>query len=130
MTVDTPFGDGVIHTQRVPVSYALAAAAGFFVLLASKNLYDHDYVTGGLCMIATQVALTYAQAIYRARPRPMSDPVLTAIAICVLTVTIDRRGLVGVLWTPPLMLMLHLVTNRRASATFDFCAVLIAVGMT
>ena len=130
MTVDTPFGDGVIHTQRVPVSYALAAAAGFFVLLASKNLYDHDYVTGGLCMIATLVALTYAQAIYRARPRPMSDPVLTAIAICVLTVTIDRRGLVGVLWTPPLMLMLHLVTNRRASATFDFCAVLIAVGMT
>ncbi len=128
--MDTPVGAGVIDTQRVPVSYALAAAAGFFVLLAGKNFLDRDLITGGLCMIAMVVALAYAQAIYRARPRPMSDTVLTAIAVCVLTVTIDRRGLVGVLWTPPLMLMLHLVANKWASAVFDAAAVLIAVVMT
>ncbi len=128
--MDTPVGAGVIDTQRVPVSYALVAAAGFFLLLGSKNFLDHDLVTGGLCMVAMVVALAYAQAIYRERPPPMSDPVLTAIAICVLTVTIDRRGLVGVLWTPALMLMLHLVASKRASATFDATAVLIAVAMS
>ncbi len=128
--MDTPVGAGVIDTQRVPVSYALGAAAVFFVLLAGKNFFDHDYITGGMCLVAMVVALAYAQAIYRARPQPMSDPVLTAIAICVLTVTIDRRGLVGVLWTPALMLMLHLVANKWASAVFDAAAVLIAVTMS
>ncbi len=128
--MQTPVGAGVIDTQRVPVSYALAAAAGFFVLLGAKNFLDHEYVTGGLCMIAMVVALAYAQAIYRIRPQPMSDTVLTIIAICVLTVTIERRGLIGVLWCPALMLMLHLVTSRRASAAFDAAAVLIAVPMT
>lgn len=126
----TPVGAGVIDTQRVPVSYALTAAAGFFVVLGTKNFLDRDYVTGGLCVIAIVVALAYAHAIYRSRPQPMSDAVLTVLTICVLTVTIDRRGLIGVLWCPPLMLLLHLVTNRRASAAFDAAAVVIAVSMT
>ena len=125
-----PVGAGVIDTQRVPVSYALVAAAGFFVVLGTKNFMDHDYVTGGLCVIAIIMALAYAHAIYRSRPKPMSDTVLTVLAVCVLTVTIDRRGLIGVLWCPPLMLMFHLVPNRRASAIFDAAAVLIAVSMT
>lgn len=128
--MDTPVGAGVIHTQRVSVSAALVAAGAFFVVLAAKNFFDHDYITGGLCMIAMTTALAYAHAIYRARARPMSDPVLSAIAVCVLTVTIDRRGLVGVLWTPPLMLMLHLVANKWASAAFDAAAVVIAVAMS
>lgn len=128
--MDTPVGAGIIGTQRVPVSYALVAAASFFVLLACKNFIDNEYVTGGLCLIAMVVALAYAHAIYQERTQPMSDPVLTAIALCVLTVTIDRRGLVGVLWTPALMLMLHLVASKRASATFDATAVLIAVTMS
>ena len=123
--MDTPVGAGVIDTQRVPVSYALAAAAGFFVLLAGKNFVDREYITGGLCVIAMVVALAYAQAIYRARPRPMSDTVLTAIAVCVLTVTIDRRGLVVRIsehrrWREPLKTFCD--TGRRYTETVaDFC---------
>ncbi len=123
-------GAGVIDTQRKPVTYALLGAAFFFLVLGAKNLSDRDDVTAGLCAIAMVVALAYAHAIHRVRQQPMSDGILTAIALCVVAVTIDRRGLVGVLWCPPVMLMLHLVTNPRASAAFDIGAVLIAVPLT
>jgi signal transduction histidine kinase len=123
-------GAGVIDTQRKPVTYALLGAAVFFLILGGKNLLDRDYVTAGLCGIAVAVALAYAHAIHCGRPQPLADGVLTTIALCVVAVTIERRGLVGVLWCPPVMLMLHLVTNPRASATFDIGAVLIAVPMT
>ncbi len=119
-------GSAAIETQRKPVAYALFGAAAFFVVLGTKNAIDRDFITAGLCGIAIGVAMLYGMAIYHNRGKPFSDGILTALAVCVIAVTIERRGLVGVLWVAPVMMMLHLVTHTRAAAVFDGCAVVIA----
>ena len=116
----------IVDTQRKPVTWALLAAAVFFLLLGSKNLWQREYVVTGLCALSMLFALLYARAIYFKRPNPVSDVVLSVIVLAVLGSTIHIRGLVGILWAPALMLMMHLVSRRQVSMTFDVLAMLIA----
>ena len=116
----------ITDTQRKPVTWALLAAVVFFLLLGGKNLWQHEYVVAALCVLAIVVALLYAQAIYHRRPNPMSDIALSFIVLGVLATAIHKRDLVGVLWAPPLMLMMHLVSRRPVSMGFDTLAMLIA----
>ena len=116
----------IVDTQRKPVTWALLAAAVFFLLLGAKNLWQREYVVTGLCALAIVVALMYARAIYRRLPNPLSDIALSFIVLGVLAVAIHKRDLVGILWAPPLMLMMHLVSRRQVSMGFDSLAMLIA----
>lgn len=116
----------IVDTQRKPVTWALLAAAVFFLLLGAKNLWQQEYVVTGLCALAIVVALMYAHAIYRRLPNPLSDIALSFIVLGVLAVAIHKRDLVGILWAPPLMLMMHLVSRRQVSMGFDSFAMLIA----
>jgi len=116
----------IVDTQRKPVTWALLAAVVFFLLLGGKNFWQQEYVVAGLCALAIVVALLYAHAIYRRLPNPLSDIALAFIVVGVLAVTIHKRDLVGVLWAPPLMLMMHLVSRRQVSIGFDTLAMLIA----
>ena len=116
----------IVDTQRKPVTWALLAAAVFFLLLGAKNLWQQEYVVTGLCALAIVVALMYARAIYWRLPNPLSDIALSFIVLGVLAVAIHKRDLVGILWAPPLMLMMHLVSRRQVSMGFDSIAMLIA----
>lgn len=116
----------IVDTQRKPVTWALLAAAVFFLLLGSKNLWQQEYVVAGLCALAIVVALLYARAIYQRLPNPLSDIALSFIVLGVLAVAVHKRDLVGILWAPPLMLMMHLVSRRQVSLGFDSAAMLIA----
>lgn len=116
----------IVDTQRKPVTWALLAAAVFFLLLGGKNLWQQEYVVAGLCALAIVVALLYAKAIYHRLANPLSDVALSFIVLGVLAVAIHKRDLVGILWAPPLMLMMHLVSRRQVSLGFDVLALLIA----
>jgi signal transduction histidine kinase len=109
----------LVDTQRRPVTWALLAAAVFFTALTVKNLSQGDHLVGGLCALAVAMALMYARVIYRQLPNPLSDPVFALVVWVILGTTVYKRDLVGVLWAPALMLMMHLVARRGVSLVFD-----------
>ncbi|GAB4397958.1 MAG: hypothetical protein OHK0048_08000 [Rhodoferax sp.] len=116
----------ITDTQRVPVTLALLAAAVFFLLLGGKNAWQREWLVTGLCTVAVLMALVYARAIYRVEPNPVGDVPLAALVWTVLAATVFKRDLVGVLWSPVLMLMLHLVVRRRVSLVFDLASIALA----
>jgi signal transduction histidine kinase len=72
------------------------------------------------------MALMYARVIHQRKPNPLSDPAFATLVFVVLTTTVYKRDLVGILWAPALMLMMHLVSRRSVSLAFDAAVLVMA----
>lgn len=115
------------RTQGTVIALACLTAGIVFILIGVKNIIDGDLVMAAVCGLATLVSLVYGWAFYRRAPRPISDFVLTVTALVIVGITIDERGLTGVLWCYPTILFFHLIAQRNAAMVFNIGAIAVAI---
>ncbi len=111
----------ILSAYQGRIFYSLAAAAAVVLLPFSIN----NFLQGRFWLgVATSIVVTCfflnAYATYRERPVPVPPVLVFLPAVVALLLSVERQGLVGVLWTYPAMVLFHFVLGRRLANAFNF----------
>jgi PAS domain S-box-containing protein len=114
----------IVAAYRERILYALAVIATVVLLPFSIGNFLKDYLlVGVLSMTVVVVFVADAVAIYRARPLPIPIPLAFATIMVALVIAIEQRGLLGIFWTFPAILLFHFVLERRLANLFNLSLV-------
>jgi PAS domain S-box-containing protein len=114
----------IIAAYREKLLYVLAIIGATVVAPFSLLNFAKGYLfVGAVTMTVVLIFVVDALAIYRKRPLPVPVPVAFSGVICTLGVAIEERGLLGIFWTFPALLLFHFVLERRLANLFNFSLV-------
>lgn len=116
----TDAAEPIITAYREKVLYALAIVATVVLLpFAVGNLLKGFLLVGALSTTVVVIFVADAIAIYLRRPLPVPIPVAFSTIVVALLVAIWERGLLGIFWTFPAILLFHFVLERRTANLFN-----------
>lgn len=114
----------VVAAYREKILYALAVIATTVLAPFSLlNFFKGYLLVGVVSMTVVVVFVADAVAIYRKRPLPVPIPVAFAAIMIALVIAIEQRGLLGIFWTFPAILLFHFVLERRFANLFNLTLV-------
>lgn len=114
----------IIAAYREKILYTMAVIAATVVAPFSLlNFYKGYVFVGTVTMTVVLVFVADALAIYRGRKLPVPVPVAFAGVLFTLAVAIEARGLLGIFWTFPAILLFHFVLERRFANLFNLALV-------
>ncbi|HEX7384059.1 MAG TPA: PAS domain-containing protein, partial [Burkholderiaceae bacterium] len=104
----------IVAAYREKVLYVLAIIASVVVAPFSLLNFAKGYVfVGVVTMTVVLMFIANAVAIYRRRPLPVPLWLAFGTVLGTLVVAIEQRGLLGIFWTFPAILLIHFVMDRR-----------------
>ena len=104
----------IVAAYREKVLYALAIIAAVVVAPFSVLNFVKGYVfVGVVTMTVVLMFVANAAAIYRKRPLPIPLWLAFGGVLGTLVVAIEARGLLGIFWSFPAILLIHFVMERR-----------------
>jgi PAS domain S-box-containing protein len=116
----------VVAAFREKILYALAIVATLGLTPFALNNFRLGYpLIGALAMTVVAVFVVDAVAIYRGRRPPIPVAVAFVAMLVALVVAIHERGLLGIFWTFPAILLLHFVLERRYANLFNLTLVVV-----
>ena len=114
----------IVAAYREKILYALAIIAAVVVAPFSVLNFVKGYVFVGVVTMTVVVTFVVnAVAIYRRRALPVPMGVAFAGVMVTLVVAIEERGLLGIFWTFPAILLIHFVLERRLANLFNLTLV-------
>src|SRR5688572_25816200 len=114
----------IIAAYRERILYALAVIATVVLLPFSIGNFVKGYLLiGAVSMTVVLVFVADAAAIYLRRRLPVPIPVAFVIIMVALVIAIWGRGLLGIFWTFPAILLFHFVLERRLANLFNLTLV-------
>jgi diguanylate cyclase (GGDEF)-like protein len=110
----------VLAEYQGRIFYSLAAVAALVLLpFAINNFLQGRFWLGVATSLAVTSFFLNAYATYRERPVPVPPVLIFLPAVIALLMSVQRQGLVGVLWTYPSMVLFHFVLGRRLANAFN-----------
>ena len=104
----------ILSTYREKILYVLASIAAVVVAPFSLLNFTKGYVfVGVVTMTVVAVFVANAVAIYRRRALPVPLWLAFSMVLATLVIAIEQRGLLGIFWTFPAILLIHFVLERR-----------------
>ena len=104
----------IVAAYREKILYALGIIAAVAVAPFSLLNFAKGYVfVGAVTMTVVLMFVVNAVAIYRKRPLPVPLWLAFASVLGTLVVAIQERGLLGIFWSFPAILLIHFVMERR-----------------
>jgi len=114
----------IIAAYREKILYTMAVIAATVVAPFSLlNFYRGYPFVGVVTMTVVLLFVVDALAIYRGRKLPVPVPVAFTGVMIALAVAIEQRGLLGIFWTFPAILLFHFVLERRLANLFNLSLV-------
>ncbi len=129
----TPLGEGaepIVSAYREKILYALALIATLVLLPFSIGNFVKGYaLIGAASMAVVLIFVADAAAIYLRRRLPVPIPVAFVVIMVALVIAIWGRGLLGIFWTFPAILLFHFVLERRYANLFNLTLVALVGGV-
>ena len=129
-----PLGGGaepIVVAYREKILYALAVIATVVLLPFSIGNFVKGYpLIGAVSMAVVLIFVADATAIYLRRRLPVPIPVAFVVIMVALVVAIWGRGLLGIFWTFPAILLFHFVLERRLANLFNLTLVALVGGVS
>jgi PAS domain S-box-containing protein len=120
----------IVVAYRERILYALAVIATVVLLPFSIGNFIKGYILiGVVSMTVVLVFVADAAAIYLRRRLPVPIPVAFVIIMVALVIAIWGRGLLGIFWTFPAILLFHFVLERRLANLFNLTLVALVAGV-
>ncbi len=114
----------IIASYREKILYALAIIAVVVLLPFSLGNFIKGYLLiGVLSMTVVLVFIADAFAIYRGWRLPVPIPLAFTTIMVALVTAIWQRGLLGIFWSFPAILLFHFVLERRLANLFNLTLV-------
>jgi PAS domain S-box-containing protein len=121
----------IVTAYRERVLYALAVIGALVIAPFSVGNFLKGYVLIGVVSMAVVVVFVAdALAIYLRRRLPVPIPVAFGIVVVALVIAIWGRGLLGIFWTFPAILLFHFVLERRAANLLNLLLVALVGGVS
>ena len=117
----------IVAAYREKILYALAVIATLVLLPFSIGNFVKGYLlVGCLSMTVVVVFVADAFAIYRGwRRLPVPIPLAFTTIMVALVTSIWERGLLGIFWSFPAILLFHFVLERRLANVFNLTLVVL-----
>jgi signal transduction histidine kinase/DNA-binding NarL/FixJ family response regulator len=131
-TPSTPAGraEPIVAAYRERILYALAVIATVVLLPFSIGNFVQGYLLiGAVSMAVVLIFVADAAAIYLRRRLPVPIPVAFVVIMVALVIAIWGRGLLGIFWTFPAILLFHFVLERRLANLFNLTLVALVGGV-
>jgi PAS domain S-box-containing protein len=129
----SPLGGGaepIVAAYREKILYALAVIATVVLLPFSIGNFFKGYpLIGAASMAVVLIFVADAAAIYLRRRLPVPIPVAFVVIMIALVIAIWGRGLLGIFWTFPAILLFHFVLERRLANLFNLTLVALVGGV-
>ena len=120
----------IVAAYREKILYALAVIATVVLLPFSIGNFVKGYpLIGAVSMAVVLIFVADAAAIYLRRRLPVPIPVAFVVIMIALVVAIWGRGLLGIFWTFPAILLFHFVLERRLANLFNLTLVALVGGV-
>lgn len=104
----------ILSAYREKILYVLASIAAVVVAPFSLLNFAKGYVlVGVVTMTVVAMFVANAVAIYRGRRLPVPLWIAFSVVLGTLVIAIEQRGLLGIFWTFPAILLIHFVLERR-----------------
>jgi len=124
-----PAAASIVAAYRERILYALAIIATVVLLpFGVYNLVIGYTLVGVTVLTVVAVFVADALAIHWRRRLPVPIPVAFTLIVIALLIAIWQRGLLGIFWTFPAILLLHFILDRRLANVFNLTLVAL-VGM-
>ncbi len=121
----------IVAAYREKILYALAVIGALVIAPFSIANFLKGYLLIGVASMAVVVVfIADALAIYLRRRLPVPIPVAFGIVVLALPIAIWGRGLLGIFWTFPAILLFHFVLERRAANLLNLSFVAIVGGVS
>ncbi len=121
----------IVTAYREKILYALAVIGALVIAPFSVgNFLNGYFLIGVVSMAVVLIFFADAAAIYLRRPLPVPIPVAFAVVVVALAIAIWGRGLLGIFWTFPAILLFHFVLERRAANLLNLSFVAIVGGVS
>lgn len=121
----------IVAAYRERILYALAVIGALVIAPFSIGNFLKGYpLIGAVSMLVVVVFIADAVAIYLRRPLPVPIPIAFGIVVVALAIAIWGRGLLGIFWTFPAILLFHFVLERRAANVLNLSFVAIVGGVS
>lgn len=118
------FAEPIVAAYRVRILYALAVLATTVLAPFSlMNFFKGYLLVGAVSMTVVVVFVADAVAIYLKRDLPVPIPAAFATIMVALVIAIEQRGLLGIFWSFPAILLFHFVLERRFANLFNLSLV-------
>jgi len=126
----TRTAEPVVAAYRERILYALALIATVVLLPFSIGNFVKGYpLIGAVSMAVVLIFVADAIAIYLRRRLPVPIPVAFVVIMIALVIAIWGRGLLGIFWTFPAILLFHFVLERRLANLFNLTLVALVGGV-
>lgn len=120
----------IVAAYREKILYALAIVGALVVAPFSIGNFIKGYLlVGCVSMAVVLVFVADALAIYLRRPLPVPIPAAFAVVVVALAIAVWERGLLGIFWSFPAILLFHFVLERRIANLFNASFVAIVGGV-
>ena len=114
LTPDAQGAETIVTAYREKILYALAIIGAVMIApFAIYNFFQGHLLVGVVAISVVIVFVADAVAIFLERPLPVPIPVAFALIVVALAIAIRERGLLGIFWSFPAILLFHFVLERR-----------------
>jgi PAS domain S-box-containing protein len=121
----------IVATYRERILYALAIIGAVVVAPFSLLNFAKGYIAVGIVtMTVVLMFVVDAVAIYRKRPLPVPLWLAFGSILATLVVAIEQRGLLGIFWSFPAILLIHFVMERRWANLLNLTLVALVAGVS
>lgn len=125
-----PAPASIVAAYRERILYALAIIATVVLLpFGVFNLVKGFTFVGVTVLTLVAVFVADALAIHWKRRLPVPIPLAFALIIFALIIAIWQRGLLGIFWSFPAILLLHFILDRRLANVFNLILVAVVGGV-
>jgi CheY-like chemotaxis protein/PAS domain-containing protein len=126
----TGAAEPIVAAYREKILYALALVGALVVAPFSIGNFIKGYLLiGCLSMAVVLVFVADAIAIYLRRRLPVPIPAAFALVVAALAIAVWERGLLGIFWSFPAILLFHFVLERRIANLFNATFVAVVGGV-
>jgi len=126
----TRAAEPIVAAYRERILYALAIIATVVLLPFSIGNFVKGYpLIGAVSMAVVLIFVADAVAIYLRRRLPVPIPIAFVVIMIALVIAIWGRGLLGIFWTFPAILLFHFVLERRLANLFNLTLVALVGGV-
>jgi PAS domain S-box-containing protein len=114
----------ILSAYREKILYVLASIAAVVVAPFSVLNFTKGYfLVGVVTMAVVLMFIANAIAIYRRKALPIPLWIAFSAVLGTLVVAIEQRGLLGIFWTFPAILLIHFVLERKPANVLNFTLV-------
>jgi PAS domain S-box-containing protein len=114
----------ILSAYREKILYVLASIAAVVVAPFSLlNFAKGYFLVGVVTMAVVLMFIANAIAIYRRKALPVPLWIAFSAVLGTLVVAIEQRGLLGIFWTFPAILLIHFVLERKPANVLNFTLV-------